>query len=122
MRLAGLAAICVPVIAATLAAYALAANRARALFRSARAMRIAHRAAGGVMAGVAVAHGDEVSAMSDLLAIGEPLVELNQAQRRRAFRARVRRRHVERDDRRRSPRRATPPISPPSAPTGSGRR
>ncbi len=48
-------AICVPVIASTLAAYALAANRARALFRSARAMRIVHRAAGGVMAGVAVA-------------------------------------------------------------------
>ena len=55
MRLAELMAICVPVIASTLAAYALAANRARALFRSARAMRIAHRAAGGVMAGVAVA-------------------------------------------------------------------
>lgn len=54
-RLAVLAAICVPIIAGTLAAYALAANRARALFRSARAMRFAHRAAGGVMAGVAVA-------------------------------------------------------------------
>jgi threonine/homoserine/homoserine lactone efflux protein len=54
-RLAELMAICVPVIAATLTAYALAANRARALFRSVRALRIAHRAAGGVMAGVAVA-------------------------------------------------------------------
>jgi threonine/homoserine/homoserine lactone efflux protein len=50
-----LMAVCVPVIASTLAAYALAANRARALFRSARAMRLVHRAAGGVMAGVAVA-------------------------------------------------------------------
>ena len=55
LRLAELMALCVPIIAATLAAYALAANRARALFRSARAMRFAHRAAGGVMAGVAVA-------------------------------------------------------------------
>ena len=54
-RLAELMAVAVPVIALTLAAYALAANRARALFRSVRAMRIAHRAAGGVMAGVAVA-------------------------------------------------------------------
>jgi threonine/homoserine/homoserine lactone efflux protein len=54
-RLAELMAIAVPVIALTLTAYALAANRARALFRSARAMRLAHRAAGGVMAGVAVA-------------------------------------------------------------------
>jgi len=55
LRFAELAAVCVPVIASTLTAYALAADRARALFRSARAMRIAHRAAGGVMAGVAVA-------------------------------------------------------------------
>jgi threonine/homoserine/homoserine lactone efflux protein len=54
-RLMELVAVCVPVIASTLAAYALAAARARALFRSTRAMRIAHRAAGGVMAGVAVA-------------------------------------------------------------------
>jgi threonine/homoserine/homoserine lactone efflux protein len=54
-RLAELMAICAPVIAATLTAYAIAANRARALFRSAKAMRIVHRAAGGVMAGVAVA-------------------------------------------------------------------
>jgi len=55
MTLVELAAICVPIIAATLGAYALAADRARALFRSVKAMRIAHRAAGGVMAGVAVA-------------------------------------------------------------------
>lgn len=54
-RLAELAAVCIPVIAGTLMAYALAANRARALFRSARAMRVAHRAAAGVMASVAVA-------------------------------------------------------------------
>ena len=55
MTLVELVAICVPIIAATLGAYALAADRARALFRSVKAMRIAHRAAGGVMAGVAVA-------------------------------------------------------------------
>lgn len=55
LRLAELIGVCVPVIASTLGIYALAANRARAFFRSARAMRIAHRAAGGVMAGVAVA-------------------------------------------------------------------
>jgi len=36
-------------------AYALAANRARAFFRSRRAMRLTQRGAGGVMAGVAVA-------------------------------------------------------------------
>jgi threonine/homoserine/homoserine lactone efflux protein len=54
-RLAGLMVVCVPIIAGTLMAYALAANRARALFRSARAMRVAHRAAAGVMASVAVA-------------------------------------------------------------------
>ena len=53
--LAELAAASALIISATLAAYALAANRARALLRSTRAMRIAHRAAGGVMAGVAVA-------------------------------------------------------------------
>jgi threonine/homoserine/homoserine lactone efflux protein len=55
LRLAELIGVCVPVITSALGIYALAANRARALFRSARAMRIAHRAAGGVMAGVAVA-------------------------------------------------------------------
>ena len=53
--LAELAAVLVLVMSATLAAYALAANRARGFLRSTRAMRIAHRAAGGVMAGVAVA-------------------------------------------------------------------
>jgi len=55
MRLAELIAVCVPIIAGTLGTYALAANRARALFRSARAMRLAHRAAAGVMASVALA-------------------------------------------------------------------
>jgi threonine/homoserine/homoserine lactone efflux protein len=43
------------VIFSTLALYALAANRARTLLRSTRAMRFVHRAAGGLMAGVAVA-------------------------------------------------------------------
>ena len=57
--------------------YALAANRARALLRSTRAMRFARRAAGGVMAGVAVT-SRRGEPMSDLLAIGEALVELNQ--------------------------------------------
>ena len=55
LAIAELAALCAVVISCTLAAYALAASRARALFRSARAMRFAHRAAGGAMAGVAVA-------------------------------------------------------------------
>ncbi len=55
LAIAELAALCAIVISCTLAAYALAANRARALFRSARAMRFAHRAAGGALAGVAVA-------------------------------------------------------------------
>jgi len=55
LALAELAAVAVVVMTATLAAYALAANRARAVFRSTRAMRALHRAAGGVMAGVAVA-------------------------------------------------------------------
>ena len=55
IALAELAALCAVVISSTLAAYALAANRARALLRSTRAMRFAHRAAGGLMAGVAVA-------------------------------------------------------------------
>jgi threonine/homoserine/homoserine lactone efflux protein len=50
-----LAAASALIISATLAAYSLAANRARTFLRSTRAMRIAHRAAGGVMAGVAVA-------------------------------------------------------------------
>ena len=55
LAIAELAGLCVVVISCTLAAYALAANRARALFRSARALRFVHRAAGGAMAGVAVA-------------------------------------------------------------------
>jgi threonine/homoserine/homoserine lactone efflux protein len=42
------------VIFATLGVYALAANRARTLLRSTRAMRFVNRAAGGLMAGVAV--------------------------------------------------------------------
>ena len=53
--LAELAAVSVVVMSATLTAYALAINRARTLFRSTRAMRFVRRAAGGVMAGVAVA-------------------------------------------------------------------
>jgi threonine/homoserine/homoserine lactone efflux protein len=53
--LAELAAVSAAVIFSTLAAYALAANRARALLSSTRAMRFVHRAAGGLMAGVAVA-------------------------------------------------------------------
>ncbi len=43
------------VISATLFVYALAANRAREMLRSTRAMRLVHRAAAGVMAGVALA-------------------------------------------------------------------
>ncbi len=54
-ELAELAAVSAVVISSTLAAYAFAADRARTLFRSTRAMRFAHRAAGGLMAGVAVA-------------------------------------------------------------------
>src|ERR1700733_3221440 len=50
-----LALVCGVVISATLALYALAANRARILLRSTRAMRFVNRAAGGLMAGVAVA-------------------------------------------------------------------
>jgi threonine/homoserine/homoserine lactone efflux protein len=50
-----LAAVCGIVIFSTLALYALAANRARTLLHSTRAMRFVHRAAGGLMAGVAVA-------------------------------------------------------------------
>ncbi len=55
LAVAELAATSVVVISCTLAAYALAANRARALLRSARALRFARRAAGGAMAGVAIA-------------------------------------------------------------------
>ena len=50
-----LASVSAVVIFSTLALYALAANHARALLTSTRAMRLVHRAAGGVMAGVAVA-------------------------------------------------------------------
>ena len=50
-----LAAVCGVVIFSTLALYALAANRARALLNSTRAMKFVHRAAGGLMAGAAVA-------------------------------------------------------------------
>jgi threonine/homoserine/homoserine lactone efflux protein len=50
-----IAAIAVVVLPATLAAYALAADRARSLLRSSRAMRYVRRAAAGVMAGVALA-------------------------------------------------------------------
>ena len=53
--LAELAAVSALVISSTLAAYALAANRARGFLSSTRATRIAHRAAGGMLAGVAVA-------------------------------------------------------------------
>ena len=50
-----LGAVIALVITATLAGYAVAANRARALLRSSRAIKLAHRAAAGVMAGVAIA-------------------------------------------------------------------
>ena len=50
-----LALVCGVVISATLTLYALAANRARHLLRSTRAMRFVNRAAGGLMAGIAVA-------------------------------------------------------------------
>ncbi len=50
-----LAVVCAIVIFSTLALYAFAANRARALLRSTRAMRFVNRAAGGLMAGAAVA-------------------------------------------------------------------
>ena len=55
LALLELAAVSAVVIFSTLALYALAANRARALLSSTRAMRFVHRAAGGLMAGVAVA-------------------------------------------------------------------
>jgi threonine/homoserine/homoserine lactone efflux protein len=53
--LAGLAALCGVLISLTFGLYALAANRARALLRSTRAVKAVQRAAGGLMAGVAVA-------------------------------------------------------------------
>ena len=55
LALIELAAVSALVIFSTLAAYALAANRARAFLNSTRAMKFVHRAAGGLMAGVAVA-------------------------------------------------------------------
>ena len=50
--IAGVASV---ILTSTLGGYALAADRARALLRSSRAMRIAQRAGAGIMAGVAVA-------------------------------------------------------------------
>ena len=50
-----LGAVCGAVIFSTLALYALVADRARGFLRSTRAMKFVHRAAGGLMAGVAVA-------------------------------------------------------------------
>jgi threonine/homoserine/homoserine lactone efflux protein len=47
--------VCGAVIFSTLALYALAAARARTFLKSTRAMKLVHRAAGGLMAGVAVA-------------------------------------------------------------------
>jgi threonine/homoserine/homoserine lactone efflux protein len=55
LALMELAAVSAAVIFSTLAAYALAANRARAFLSSTRAVKLVHRAAGGLMAGVAVA-------------------------------------------------------------------
>ena len=52
---ATIAAIAIVILSATLGAYALAADRARAMLRSSRAMRYVQRAAAGVIAGVAVA-------------------------------------------------------------------
>ena len=50
-----LASICVVVLTFVSGAYVIAAARARALFRSARAMRLLNRAGGTMMAGAAVA-------------------------------------------------------------------
>ena len=55
VALAELCAVGAVVMSVTLGTYALAANRARAFLSSTRAMRLVHRAAGGLMAGVAVA-------------------------------------------------------------------
>ena len=55
LKLIELAAVSAAVIFSTLAAYALAANRVRTFLRSTRAMKLVHRLAGGLMAGVAVA-------------------------------------------------------------------
>ena len=53
--LAELTAVSAVVLPSTLAGYVLAANRARALFASTRAVRFIHRTAAGMMAGVAIA-------------------------------------------------------------------
>jgi threonine/homoserine/homoserine lactone efflux protein len=50
-----IAATAMIILPATLVAYALAANRAREMLRSSRAMRLFRRAAAGVMAGAALA-------------------------------------------------------------------
>lgn len=50
-----IAAVAIAVLTLTLGAYALAADRARLLLRSSRAVRLAQRAGAGVMAGVALA-------------------------------------------------------------------
>jgi threonine/homoserine/homoserine lactone efflux protein len=55
LALVELAAVSAVVIFSTLAGYALAANLARTLLSSTRAMRFVQRAAGGLMAGAAVA-------------------------------------------------------------------
>jgi threonine/homoserine/homoserine lactone efflux protein len=55
LKLAELAVVSAIVIFSTLAACALTANRARAFLSSTRAMRFVRRAAGGLMAGAAVA-------------------------------------------------------------------
>jgi threonine/homoserine/homoserine lactone efflux protein len=52
---AEIAAVIVVVLSAVLAGYAVAAARARRLFRSARAMRFVNRGAGAIMAGAAAA-------------------------------------------------------------------
>ena len=55
LALLELAVVCAIVIFSTLALYAFAANRARRLLRSTRALRFVNRAAGGLMASAAVA-------------------------------------------------------------------
>jgi threonine/homoserine/homoserine lactone efflux protein len=52
---AEIAAICVFILTSVLSGYALAANRARAMFASARAMRVVNRGAASIMAGAALA-------------------------------------------------------------------
>jgi threonine/homoserine/homoserine lactone efflux protein len=51
---AEMAAVIVVVITATLAGYALLADRARRLFRSTRALQLINRTTAGIMAGAAV--------------------------------------------------------------------